>query len=103
MFRAGGHGASAFSVGPRQTQDVLPEEGQDHVVVDRRDLIDASLAEFAFHVVFVDEAITAVGIKADVGGLPAGLGGDELGGIGFRAALLAGVEQLGGAVGSWFS
>jgi hypothetical protein len=74
---------------------VLSKECQDHVVVDGRDLIDARLAELAFDVVLVDEAVSAVGVPADVGGLPTGLGRDELRGIGLRAALFTGVKQRG--------
>jgi hypothetical protein len=65
----------------------LPKECQDHVVVDGRDLIDARLAKLAFDVVLVDEAVSAVGVQADIARLPTGLGRDELRGIGFRAAL----------------
>jgi hypothetical protein len=51
----------------------LPLEGQDHVVVDRLDLIDAALAELSFDVVLVDEATAAVNVETGVAGLPAGL------------------------------
>src|ERR1700733_3385603 len=89
---------ASFSVGPGQTQDVLPQKRQDHVVADRRHLVDAGLAEFSFDVVLVDKAIAAVDVEADIARLPACLGGDEFRSVCFCTALLAGVEQFGGAV-----
>src|SRR5690348_16524106 len=80
-------------VGTRQSEDVLAQERQDHVVVDGRDLVDTGLAELAFDVVFVDEPIAAMDVEADVGGLPTGLGGDEFGGVGLRATRAGGIEQ----------
>jgi hypothetical protein len=53
----------------RQTEHVLAEIGQDQVRRDRRDLVEARLAELALDIVFLGEAEAAVGLHAGVGRL----------------------------------
>ena len=56
------------------------------------------LAELALDVVVLGEAEAAVGLHGDVRRLPRRIGGEQLGHVGFGAARLAAVEQLGGAL-----
>ena len=60
-------------VGARQAEDLRRNEGFDQVVVDRGDLEHTRFPELAFHVVFIDKPVAAVGIEAYVGRLPARL------------------------------
>src|SRR3954462_8239030 len=69
---------SSMSVAPRHAQDVLAHVGLDEVVGDRGDLVEPGLAELALDVVLLGEAEAAVGVHADVGRLPGGLGGEVL-------------------------
>src|SRR4051794_1419057 len=95
--RDAAHTAGA-SVGAGEAEDLGGDEARDQVVVDGRDLVQARLAELALDVVFVDEAVAAVGVEADVGRRPARLGAQELGHIGLGAAGLPGVEATRGLV-----
>jgi hypothetical protein len=75
---------------------VLAQIGEDEVGGDRRRLIDAGLAPLALHIVFLGEAEPAVRLHRRLGGVPGGLGGEQLGHVGIGAARLAGLEQRGG-------
>ena len=50
---------------------MLGKVRQHQIVADRRDLIQARLAELALHIVLVDKAIAAVGVETGVRGGPA--------------------------------
>src|SRR3954449_8024701 len=84
---------SFMSVAPRHAQDVLAHVRLDQVVRDRRDLVEARLAELALDVVLRGEAEAAVRVDADVGRLPGGLGGEVLGHVGLGAARLMRFEE----------
>src|SRR5207253_3065294 len=77
-------------------EDVLADVGQDEVGRDRRHLVEAGLAELPLDVVLLGEAVPAVELDGDVGRLPRGLRRQQLGHVGLGAAVLAGVEQVGG-------
>src|ERR1700678_2648970 len=87
------------SVRPRQAEHVLAEVREDQVGGDRGDLVEARLAELAFHVVFLGEAEAAVGLQAGVGGGPGGLAGQQLGGVGLLDAGPPLVVQARGFIG----
>src|SRR4051812_5110620 len=65
----------SWSERARQAQHMLGDVAQDQVGGNRRHLVQACLAELAFHVVFVGKAETAMELDAGIGRLPAGLGG----------------------------
>jgi hypothetical protein len=54
---------------------------------DGGDEVEAGLAELALDVVLGGEAEAAVGLDADVGGFPGGLGAEVLGHVGLGAAV----------------
>jgi hypothetical protein len=58
------------SVAPRQAEHMLREVAQDKIRRDRRHLVEAGLAEFPLHVVFLGKAEAAMGLDAHVPGLP---------------------------------
>src|SRR3546814_11423237 len=66
---------------------------QDQIGADRRDLIEARLAELALDVIFIGETETAVRLDAHVGGVPARLRREHLGHIRLGSAVGAGIEQ----------
>src|SRR5688572_24906788 len=80
--------------GARQAEQVLADVAEDEVGGDRRDLVQAGLAELALDVVLVREAEAAVQLDAGVGRLPARLGGEVLRHVRLRAAGLVRIEQL---------
>ena len=82
-----------YSVGAGQAENLRGDEAGNHVVAHRRDLVHAGLAKFAFDVVGVDEAVSAVRVEADVRCGPARFGGEKLGHVRLGAAGLPGVEQ----------
>src|SRR5687767_15812116 len=86
-------GLAAPSVGLRQTEDVLRDVGEHEVVVDRRDLVQARLAELALDVVLGREAEATVGVQTHVRRLPRGLRCEQLGHVRLGAARPAGVEE----------
>src|SRR5581483_11269293 len=65
-----GASAQAASVRARQAEHVLAEVGEDEVVRDRCDGVQARLAELALDVVLLCEAEAAVGVETRVGRLP---------------------------------
>ena len=84
------------SEGARQAEHVLGQIGQDQVGRDRGDLVEPGLAELALDVVLGGEAEAAVGLQADVGGLPGGLRGEVLRHVRLGAAGLFLVEEAAG-------
>src|SRR5919198_1268991 len=90
--------ASGRLVGARHAQDVLADVREHEVVVDRRGLVEAALAELSLHVVLLGEPVPAVAVDSGVGRLPRRLRREVLGHVGLRPARLAGVEQRRGTV-----
>ncbi len=78
----------------RQPEHVLGDVREHEVGGDRRDLIEARLAELALDVVLLREREAAVGLHAHVGGLPRRLGGELLRHVRLGAARLAVLVQL---------
>src|SRR5699024_1096985 len=91
-------GSWVWLVGSGQAENFGGDEVFDHVVVDRGHLEHAGFAEFAFDVVFVDEAVASVSIEASISGGPTGFGSEVLGHIGLGAAWFACVKEPGGFV-----
>jgi hypothetical protein len=58
------------SIRARHAEHMLADVGEDEVRRDRRDLVEAGLAELALDVVFRGEAEAAMGLQAGVGRLP---------------------------------
>src|SRR5262245_19755048 len=86
--------AIAVSFGSRsvalgQPEHVLRDVIEDHLLRDRRDLVEAHLAPEPLDVEFLRVAVAAVGLQRDVARLEARLGRQELGGVRLRAARLA--------------
>src|SRR6478672_1189081 len=77
----------------RQAEDVLGDVRKNHVGRDRRDLVEARLAELAFDVVLAREAEAAMRLDAHVGRLPRRFRGKVLRHVRLRAAWLARVEK----------
>jgi hypothetical protein len=75
----------------------LAEIGEDQIGRDGRGLVEAGLAPFALDVVFLGEREAAIGGERRLGGVPSGFRGEQFRHIGVCAALLAVVEQRGGA------
>ena len=69
---------------------MLADVAQDHVGGHGRDLVEARLAELAFHVVFLRESESAEGLHAGFRRFPGGFGSQQLGHVG----LLAGGQPL---------
>src|SRR5262249_58440191 len=67
--------------------------GEDEVVVDRRRLVEAALAELPLDVVFLGIAVATVTVDARVASLPRRLGAEVLRHVGLAAARLPGVEE----------
>src|SRR3989442_3233441 len=86
-------GRSMVLVGARHPQDVLADVGEHEVVVDRRGLVEATLAELALDVVLLGETVPAVAVDARVGRLPRRLRREVLGHVGLGPARLCSVEQ----------
>ena len=82
-------GDSLASVRAGQPEDVLGDVGEDQLLADRGDALQAGLAEVALDVVLGGVAEPAVGLHGPVGGEEAGLGGEVLGDVGLLAARLA--------------
>src|SRR3954451_16369360 len=83
------------SVAAREAEDVLAEVGEDQVVRDGGDGVEARLAELALDVVLFGEPEAAVGVEARVRGLPRRLRGEQLREVRLRAARLALLEEPG--------
>src|SRR3954470_17355298 len=83
------------SVAAREAEDVLAEVGEDQVVRDGGDGVEARLAELALDVVLLGEPEAAVGVEARVRGLPRRLRGEQLREVRLRAARLALLEEPG--------
>src|SRR5688572_9771477 len=66
-------------VGAGHAEDVLAEVGEDEVVRDRCDRVEAGLPELALDVVLLREAPAAVRVEAGVRRRPGGLRGEQLG------------------------
>src|SRR5262249_3278326 len=81
------------SIRPRQAENMLGEVGQDQIGRDRRGLIEPRLAELALDVELLGKAEAAVGLQAHVGRRPGGIGGKELGHVGFGTALAPGLIE----------
>src|SRR4051812_48508218 len=84
---------SVMSVGARQAEHVLGQVGENQVRRDRRDLIEARLAELALDVVLLGEAEAAMGLDAGIGRLERGVGGEHLGHVGLRARVGAALVE----------
>src|SRR5258708_7938747 len=69
---------SLVPAGVLRSISTLRHVRQHQVVVDRRDFVEACLAELALDVVLGGKAIAAVGIDARVGGFPGRVGGKQL-------------------------
>jgi hypothetical protein len=82
-------------VRPGQAEDVLGEVIQHHLLRDRGDLEQPGLAPVALDVILLRVAVAAVGLQGRVGGLEAGLGGQELGQVGLLARGQAVVDAPG--------
>src|SRR2546426_12021314 len=82
-----------MSVALRQPQDVLREVVEDHLLRDGRDLVEAHLAPEPLDVELLGVTVASVGLQRDVARLEAGLGAQQLGYVGLRAAGLAVVEE----------
>src|SRR4029434_2464146 len=74
------------SVALGQPEHVLRDVVEDHLLGDRRDLVEAHLAPEPLDVEFLRVAVAAVSLQRDVAGLEARLGRQELGGVRLRAA-----------------
>src|SRR3712207_1450946 len=79
---------------PREAEDVLGYVGEDEVGGDGGHLEEPGLAELALDVVLGVVAVAAVGLHRDVGRLPRGVGGEELGHVRLGPAGLSPVEEL---------
>src|SRR5687767_10925672 len=79
----------------RHPQHVLANVRQDQIRRDRRDLIQACLAEFPFHVVIGGKSKTAERLQTHVRRLPRGIGGEQLRQVGFGTGRTALVEEPG--------
>src|SRR5712691_7578257 len=93
-----GNPRAAASVGAGQAQHVLGEVAQHEVGRDRRDLVQARLAELALDVVLLGEAEAAVGLQAHVARLPRGFRSELLRHVRFGAAGQALIVERGGAL-----
>src|SRR5256885_16824827 len=60
------HRAAAALIGSRQVQHVLRDGGEHQIGLDRRDLVEARLAELALDGVFLGEAEAAPGLPGHV-------------------------------------
>jgi hypothetical protein len=80
------------SQGPH-SEHVLGQIGKDEVRRDRRDLVEAGLAELALDVVFLREAEPAMRLDAGLGRSPGGFGGQHLGHVSLLAGRLTRLEQ----------
>src|SRR5215212_2477448 len=70
----GAFGGVAPSVRARQAEHVLGQIRQDQVRRDRRHLVETRFAELALDVVFLGEAVAAMGLEARIRGLERGVG-----------------------------
>src|SRR6058998_2367172 len=81
------------SVALGQAQHVLGQVVENHLLRDRRDLVEPHLAPEPLDVEFLRVAVAAVGLQRDVARLEAGLGRHQLGRVRFGAARPAVVEE----------
>src|SRR5712691_6909366 len=86
------------SIRARQLKHVLGEVAQDEIGRDRRDLVQARLAELALDVVLLGEAESAVGLQAHVARLPRGFRRELLRHVRFRTTGLVALVELRGAL-----
>jgi hypothetical protein len=70
---AGTRLSASPSVAAGHAEDVLADEVEHHVVVNRGGHVKACLAELALHVVLAREAVAAVCVQTGVGRVPGGL------------------------------
>src|SRR6266700_5147311 len=80
---------------PRQAEYMLGDIGQDQVRRDRGNLIQSGLTELALNVVVSGQAVAAIGLNCDVGGLPRGIGSQQLGHVGFGPTWLTSIKEFG--------
>src|SRR5262249_57108266 len=85
----------SYLIAARHPQHVLADVGEDEVVVDRRRLVEAALAELPLDVVLLGVTVAAVAVDTGVAGLPCCLGAEVLRHVGLAAARLPGVEERG--------
>src|SRR5438093_2625226 len=81
------------SVALGKAQHVLRQVVEDHLLRDRRDLVEPHLAPEPLDVELLRVAVAAVRLQRDVAGLEARLGGHQLGGVRLGAAWPAVVEE----------
>src|SRR5580704_13811726 len=77
-----GRSRPVLLIRPGQAEHVLGEVVEDHLLRDRGDAHQPRLAPVALDVVLLRVSEPAVGLQRRVGGLEAGLGGEELGQVG---------------------
>src|SRR6202050_3522801 len=71
---------------------------QHQVFAPGSDLIEARLAKFSFDVILIDEAVPAMRVETNVGGLPARFAGQQPCHIPLRAASRVRIEKCGSAI-----